>query len=135
MSKPITLHLRTKSLLSSQVTFLAYIRRIQQQCRLASSSPSETTTRPLIPEKPLLIPPKNHTPQPLSRPIGQVTPPQAGQNTGIDTRTWRQRRDDFFNYDKHLARRRELYVRTLFFQTAWAFCASCLECGVANILD
>ncbi|PGH02545.1 hypothetical protein GX51_04571 [Blastomyces parvus] len=48
------------------------------------------------------------TPKPLSRPLGLPYPPQAGQNTGIDNRTLRQRRDDFVDYDKHIVRRQEL---------------------------
>lgn len=48
--------------------------------------------------------------RPLSRPLGQLQPPQPGENTGVDPRSWRERRDDFFDYDKHLARRKQLYV-------------------------
>ncbi|KAK2754266.1 Mitochondrial ATPase complex subunit atp10 [Arachnomyces sp. PD_36] len=48
------------------------------------------------------------TPKPLARPLGVQNPPQPGQNTGIETRTLRERRDDFVNYEKHVERRREL---------------------------
>ncbi|PLN76732.1 putative F1F0 ATP synthase assembly protein Atp10 [Aspergillus taichungensis] len=47
-------------------------------------------------------------PPTLDRPIGSVIPPSEGQNTGVDDRTLRERRDDFVNYDRHLARRQEL---------------------------
>ncbi|KAJ5527586.1 hypothetical protein N7513_011745 [Penicillium frequentans] len=44
----------------------------------------------------------------LSRPIGAAAPPQVGENTGVDARTIKERRDDFVDYDKHIARRKEL---------------------------
>lgn len=50
------------------------------------------------------------TPPTLDRPIGTAAPPEAGENTGVDKRSYRQRRDEFVDYDRHIKRRKELYA-------------------------
>ncbi|KAI4139620.1 MAG: hypothetical protein L6R39_006197 [Caloplaca ligustica] len=64
-----------------------------------------TAAKILNPEEPK---PDDQSLKPLSRPIGVPYPPKPGENSGIDPRSWQEKRDDLFNYDKHLVRRSEL---------------------------
>lgn len=47
----------------------------------------------------------------LERPLGLQIPPQAGQNSPKDTRTWAERKRDFSDYEKAVERR-QIYLRT-----------------------
>ncbi|KAH0614484.1 uncharacterized protein H6S33_000120 [Morchella sextelata] len=51
---------------------------------------------------------RDAAPPRLARPIGLDHPPRPDENTGIDTRTWAERRDDFRNWDKHLEKRAKM---------------------------
>ncbi|RPA82232.1 hypothetical protein BJ508DRAFT_305890 [Ascobolus immersus RN42] len=54
---------------------------------------------------------RNAPPPTLIRPLGFPNPPRAGENSGIDTRSLKERRDDFHDYEKHLKKRQQLEKR------------------------
>ncbi|EFE29838.1 F1F0 ATP synthase assembly protein Atp10, putative [Trichophyton benhamiae CBS 112371] len=51
---------------------------------------------------------KQFTPKPLKRPLGLQYAPEEGQNTGVDTRTLRQRGGDLVDKEKYQQRQSEL---------------------------
>jgi ATPase complex subunit ATP10 len=97
--------------IGSAACLLCQWRTFSTSFRRLAEKPASTTPPP----GPLDEAPRSYgkavsefTPKPLSRPIGLPNPPRPGENTGIDKRTLKQRRDDFVDYDKHLKRRKEL---------------------------
>ncbi|KAH7403378.1 ATP10 protein-domain-containing protein [Cadophora sp. MPI-SDFR-AT-0126] len=108
--RPLDFKLEAKACLLCQWrTFSTSYRRLAEK-----ETPAPPTT-PVPPESPLADAPRSYgkavsefTPKPLSRPIGLPNPPRAGENAGVDNRSWKQRRDDFVDYDKHLVRRKQL---------------------------
>ena len=96
---------------------LFLIHQFVQRRLLASAAPTQTPQPTIANTGPASTPPtqppkykpeKESDLKHLDRPLGLPSPPQPGQNSGIDPRNWQERRDDLFNWDKHLARRREL---------------------------
>ncbi|KAK4981300.1 Mitochondrial ATPase complex subunit atp10 [Elasticomyces elasticus] len=92
--------------------------RTSSSSSAVTKSPTPTTTPPppraASPSTPTLSytpTPRNDddtTPKPLTHPLGLPRPPRPSENTGIDTRTLRQRRNDLVDWDRHLHRRQEM---------------------------
>ncbi|KAL7273023.1 Mitochondrial ATPase complex subunit atp10 [Rhizina undulata] len=77
----------------------------------SAPTPGEKQAKQLKPDDPLydkVHDKKNDQPPRLSRPIGLERAPRVGENSGVDARSWRQRREDFVNYDKHIEKRQKL---------------------------
>lgn len=112
---------RILCLLCQYRSFSTSYRRLAEQAKKTAANTKPTVKpaapTPSTPDSPFQNAPRSYgervekfTPVPLPRPIGMVYPPELGQNTGIDNRSIRQRRDDFVDWEKHLVRREELYV-------------------------
>jgi hypothetical protein len=142
--QPLSLHSRIL-LLQLRLQCQAAQRQLSQYRQASTKhTPKSTAVNPPKPQAPQSIPPpttdpnplldpfanprsknaEDYLPKPLSRPLGLPNPPRPGENTGIDPRTWRQRRDDFVNYEKHLERRRVLYVPSMLnvWKVKWKEC-------------
>ncbi|KAI9894359.1 MAG: Mitochondrial ATPase complex subunit atp10 [Vezdaea aestivalis] len=56
----------------------------------------------------ILRPPPDFVPKPLSKPVGLSEPPRAGENSGLEERSWRQRASDYFDKDNSIERTQKL---------------------------
>ena len=108
----------TRSLHLGHRQFLAWRQASTSTAKTDQSKPGPPATPPQdVPEYRGIMarlfgkkkPEQEYTPKPLNRPLGYSTPPMPGQNIG-DTRSWKERRDDFLDRNKHTERRKLLSV-------------------------
>ncbi|EGE00222.1 hypothetical protein TESG_07538 [Trichophyton tonsurans CBS 112818] len=101
----------TKSLSSYRQFSSSNQWRQQQTQRQPQPQPRQLNIPPAIEQNPVALNKhevKQFTPKPLKRPLGLPYAPEEGQNTGVDTRTLRQRGGDLVDKEKYQQRQSEL---------------------------
>lgn len=107
----LSCHLRNTPVLRSRNPLRSYATKSDGGKSAPTTSQHQSQENATPESSPHKVPtPTEDDPIPyLDRPIGSGIPPREGQNTGVDERSFGQRRDDFVDYGKHIERRKQLY--------------------------